>query len=117
MTQPSKERKRMYDAPKHVKSSMVGASLSTDLREKYKVRSIRIRKSDSVKVLRGEYKGVEGKITKVFVEDGKINVDGVTHEKIAGGTVPIKIHASNVIVTSLNMDDSWRRKKLEKKRS
>ena len=117
MSQPSKERKRMYDAPKHVRSSMVGAPLSPDLREKYEVKSIRIRKSDGVKVLRGEYKGVEGKITKIFVEDGKVNVEGVTREKIAGGTVPIKIHASNVIVTSLNMDDSWRRKKLEKKRS
>ena len=116
MTQPSKSRKSMYNAPNHIKSSMVGAPLSSDLREKYKVRSIRIRKSDGVKVLCGEYKGVEGKITKIFVGDGKLNIEGVTQEKIAGGTVPIKIHASNVIVTSLNMDDSWRRKKLEKKK-
>ena len=81
MTQPSKSRKSMYNAPNHIKSSMVGAPLSSDLREKYKVRSIRIRKSDGVKVLRGEYKGVEGKITKIFVGDGKLNVEGVTQEK------------------------------------
>ncbi|MFQ6134638.1 MAG: 50S ribosomal protein L24 [Nitrososphaerales archaeon] len=104
----------MREAPNHVKSSMVGATLSPELREKYGVRSVRIRKDDSVKVLRGEFKGVEGKVIKVFTESGRINVEGVTREKIAGGSVPIKIHASNIMLTSLNLDDSWRRKKLEK---
>ena len=107
----------MYNAPKHVKSSMVASTLSQDLREKYHIRSIRIRKNDGVKVLRGEYKGVEGKITKVYVDNGSINVEGVTHEKVAGGTIPIKINSSNVMVTNLNMKDNWRRKKLEQKGS
>lgn len=114
MPRPSKVRKRMYEAPNHVKSSMVGAALSSELREKYGVRSVRVRKDDSVKVLRGEYKGVEGKVTKVFTESGRINIEGVTREKIAGGTVPIKIHASKVMVASLNLDDRRRKKKLEK---
>lgn len=107
----------MYNAPQHVKSSMVGATLSPSLREKYGVRSVRISKNDGIKVLRGEYKGVEGKITKVFVSNGRLHVEGVMREKIAGGSVPIKIHASNVMITSLNMTDNWRRKKLEKKRA
>lgn len=117
MTHPDKSRKQMYNAPKHVKSSMVSSMLSQDLREKYGVKSIRIRKNDNVKVLRGEYKGVEGKITKVFIDNGSINVEGVTHEKVAGGTIPIKINSSNVMVTNLNMKDNWRRKKLEQKGS
>ncbi|MFC1752312.1 50S ribosomal protein L24 [Thermoproteota archaeon] len=117
MTHPNKSRKEMYNAPQHVQSSMIGSMLSQDLRKKYGVKSIRIRKKDGVKVLRGEYKGVEGKITKIFIKNGCINVEGVTHEKIAGGTIPIKIHSSNVMVTNLNMEDNLRRNKLDKKGS
>ena len=117
MTKPDKSRKKMYNASHHIKSSMIGSMLSQDLREKYGVKSIRIRKKDSVKVVRGEYKGVEGKITKVFVNDGYINVEGVTNEKIAGGTIPVKIHASKVMVTNLNLEDNWRRNRFEKKES
>jgi large subunit ribosomal protein L24 len=104
----------MYNAPNHIKSSRIGAMLSNELREKYGVRSVRIRKDDSVKVLRGEFKGVEGKVTKIHTESCKINVEGVNREKIAGGNIPIKIHASNVVINTLNLDDRWRKNKLEK---
>ncbi len=113
MPRPSKTRKRMYEAPNHVKSSRVGATLAPDLREKYGVRSVRVRKNDAVRVLRGEYRGVEGKIIKVIIKSGRVNVEGVTREKIAGGNVPIAIHASNVRVTNLSTEDKWRKKKLE----
>lgn len=109
---PGKVRKQVQNAPKHVRSSLIGATLSHELREKYGIRSIRVRKDDSVKVLRGEYAGVEGKVTKIFTGSGRITIEGVTREKIAGGTVPVKIHSSNVMVTNLNLGDEWRKKKL-----
>jgi len=93
---------------------MVCATLSHELREKYGIRSIRVRKGDSVKVLRGEYAGVEGKVTRVFTREGRVTVEGVTHEKIAGGTVPVKIHASKVMVMKLDLSDEWRKKRLER---
>ncbi len=107
--------RRVCDMLNHVKSAMVRATLSPDLREKYRVKSVRVRKDDSVKVLRGEYKGVEGKVTKIYIGKGRLSVEGVTREKIAGGNVPIKIHASKVMVTNLNLSDEWRRRVLEKK--
>jgi len=100
--------------PPQKRSAAVHAPLSKELREKYGIRSVRVRVGDTVKVMRGSPKGVVGKITKVFVKSGKVAIEGVHRERVRGGQVPIKIHSSKVQVTSLNLDDKWRREKLEK---
>ena len=86
--------------------------MSKELREKHGRRSVRPREGDSVKIVRGEFKNIEGKITKVLPKEGKINVEGVTREKQKGGTAPVPVDASNVVVTSLNLDDKLRKAKL-----
>jgi large subunit ribosomal protein L24 len=90
-----------------------GSSLSTELREKYKRRTVRPREGDSVKIIRGEFKGIEGKITKVLPQEGTLNVEGITREKQKGGTSPVPIHSSNVVVTAVVLDDKTRKSKLE----
>jgi large subunit ribosomal protein L24 len=90
-----------------------GSPLSHDLREKHKRRSVRPRVGDTVKIVRGEFKDIEGKVTKVSPSDGIVNVEGVTREKIKGGTSPVPINASNVMVTALVLDDKARKTKLE----
>lgn len=91
-----------------------GSTLSEDLRQKYKRRSLRPRVGDSVKIVRGEYKGIEGKVTKVDGENGKLNVEGVTREKIKGGkTANVPIDSSKVVLTIIIVDDKLRKKKLE----
>jgi len=92
------------------------AKLSKELKEKYGRRSFTLRKGDVVKIMRGEFKGIEGKVIKVFREEGRVAIEGVSREKVRGGTVPIKIHASKVMITTLNLDDKWRREKLEGKK-
>jgi large subunit ribosomal protein L24 len=72
-------------------------------------------KGDTVKIVRGEYKGVEGKVEKINTEKGKLSIEGVQREKIKGGNVKVLIHASNVIISSLNMDDKYRKNKMENK--
>lgn len=102
-------------APHHMRGKMLSAHLSDELRAKYGARSLPIRKGDTVKIMRGEYAGVEGKVTIVYREMGRVAVEGVTREKIRGGTAPVKIHASKVMITALNLDDKWRQKILERK--
>ena len=92
---------------------MLRAPLSSELKSKYGKNSIRVRIGDSVKLTKGEYTGVEGKVQKVFPVEGRLTIEGVTREKIAGGTTPIRISASNVLVTALNLDDKFRRARLE----
>ncbi|HYC11403.1 MAG TPA: 50S ribosomal protein L24 [Nitrososphaerales archaeon] len=90
-----------------------GSSLSKELRERYKRRSVTPRKGDSVRIVRGEFKDVEGKVTKVIPAKGRLNVEGVTREKQKGGTSLVPLHTSDVVITSLSMDDKMRRAKLE----
>jgi large subunit ribosomal protein L24 len=92
---------------------LIRATLSDELKSKYGKNSIRVRIGDSVKLVRGEYSGVEGKIQHLFPKEGRLTLEGVTREKIKGGTAEVRIYASNVVVTGLNLDDKFRRTKLE----
>jgi large subunit ribosomal protein L24 len=99
---------KLIHIPKHQRDRMVGATLADNLRQQYSRRSVRVVKGDSVRVMRGEYKGVEGKVEKVNTENGTLQIEGVQREKIKGGQVKVFIHASNVMVTSLKTDDKYR---------
>ena len=113
---PTKVRNRqIYRAVNNVRNKQVGATLSKQLRQKYHRRSIRIVNGDTVKILRGEYKGIDGKVTKISLDKNSIAVEGVQREKLKGGKIDLYIHSSNTVITSLNTEDNWRIKKLEHK--
>ncbi|MGD0329554.1 MAG: 50S ribosomal protein L24 [Nitrososphaeria archaeon] len=112
---PSKVRSRMFNAPLHKLGKIINARLSDDLRTKYAFKTARIKKGDSVKIVRGEYAGVEGKVTGVHVENGTISVEGVYRERVKGEQTPVKITASKVMITSLNLDDKLRKTRFESK--
>ncbi|QQG49376.1 MAG: 50S ribosomal protein L24 [archaeon] len=90
-----------------------GSTLSDDLRKKFGRRTAKPRAGDSVRIVRGEFKDIEGKVTRVHPKDGKLNVEGVTREKIKGGTSPVPIDSSKVILTSISLDDKTRKARLE----
>lgn len=82
----------------------MSAPLSKELREKYKVRSIPVRKDDEVTIVRGSHKGREGKVSQVYRLKWAIQVEKVSKEKSNGYSVPININASNVVITKLHLD-------------
>jgi large subunit ribosomal protein L24 len=92
---------------------MVGAVLEDSLRRQYGRKNIRVIRGDSIRVMRGEYKGVEGKVEKVNTEHATLHIEGIQREKIRGGQVKVPIHSSNVMVISLNLDDHYRSSKLQ----
>ncbi|MDG6907526.1 MAG: 50S ribosomal protein L24 [Nitrososphaerota archaeon] len=113
-SKPVRVRKRLLMNPVRERSlKLIRATLSDELKSKYGKNSIRVRIGDSVKLVRGEYSGVEGKIQHLFPKEGRLTLEGVTREKIKGGTAEVRIYASNVVVTGLNLDDKFRRTKLE----
>ena len=99
---------KLIHIPKHQRDKIIGATLADNLRQQYGRRSVRVIEGDSIRVMRGEYRGVEGKVEKVNTENGTLQIEGVQHEKVKGGQVKVPIHASNVMVTSLKMDDRYR---------
>jgi len=90
-----------------------GSQLSAELRERHRRRSVRPRVGDTVRIVRGEFKDIEGKITGVDSRAGAVMVEGVTREKIKGGTSPVPINSSNVVITNLALEDKIRKQKLE----
>ena len=99
---------------KHKRDKLLGANLSENLREQRSRRSMRVIKGDTVRILRGEYVGIEGKVEKVNTEKSTLSIEGVQREKIRGGNVKVQIHASNVQIISLNTDDEYRMKGTKK---
>jgi len=113
---PTKVRnQRIYRAMNQTVSRQICATLSKDLRKKYPRRSARIMIDDTVKVMRGEYKGLTGKVAKISTESNSIAIEGNKKEKLKGEKVDVYIHSTNMVITSLNTDDKWRLKILEKK--
>ncbi|MGB9758997.1 MAG: 50S ribosomal protein L24 [Thermoproteota archaeon] len=105
---PSKQRKMLFNLPLHKRKLLVRAHVADSIREKYKIKAITLRKNDEVVIIKGDYKGVKGLITRVDRKKGKIYVEGVTREKADGTVVPIPISPSNVIVTKLDLSDKRR---------
>ncbi len=92
-----------------------GSALSEELRGKHGRTAVRPVKGDGVKIVRGGFKGIEGKITGVDTQRGKLFIEGVTREKAAGGkTSPVPIDASKVVITNLNLEDKLRKQRLER---
>ncbi len=104
---------KLMHLPKHRRDKLVGAVLEDSLRKQYGRKNIRVIRGDSVRVMRGEYKGVEGKVEKVNTEQTTFHIEGIQREKIRGGQVKVPIHSSNVMVISLNLDDDYRSRKLQ----
>jgi large subunit ribosomal protein L24 len=105
----------IYQATFQTRSKQLGSPLSKDLQKKYGKKSTRAIEGDTITILRGEFKGVSGKITKISKEKTSVTVEGVKKEKTKGDKFDVYIHTSNVVVTALNTSDKWRIAKLEGK--
>ena len=111
---PTKVRNyQIYRATMATRSKQLGSPLSKELQEKYGKRSMRVVLGDTVKVMRGEYRGVDGKISKVSIADNSVAIEGVKKEKSKGEKFDVLIRSTNVVITNLNLDDHWRKTKLQ----
>ncbi|KAG0629730.1 hypothetical protein M758_1G125500 [Ceratodon purpureus] len=109
-----KSRKAHFSAPSSERRILMSAALSSDLKNKYNVRSVPVRKDDEVMVVRGTYKGREGKVVQVYRRKWVIHVERITREKVNGATVNVGIDTSKVVITKLKLDKD-RKALLERK--
>ncbi|CAH1381497.1 hypothetical protein MTP99_005417 [Tenebrio molitor] len=101
----SKNRKRHFTAPSHIRRRLMSAPLSKELRQKYNVRTMPIRKDDEVQVVRGHYRGQQvGKVVQVYRKKFVIYIERIQREKANGATVYVGIHPSKVVIVKLKMD-------------
>jgi len=110
-----KQRKTYFNAPLHRKQKNIASHLEENLLLKYDRRRIPLIKGDSVRVMRGAFKGHEDKVTKIHTRDYTVEVEGVTLVKADGKKIAKPIHPSNLLITKLNLTDKWRRRNIEKR--
>jgi large subunit ribosomal protein L24 len=114
-TKARKQRKARANAPLHLKKRMVAAHLDSALMKEFNVRSLPVKKGDTVKIIRGhkDFRTGEAKVASVDLKACKIIVENITVPKADGTQKPKPIDPSNVLLTKLDLSDPWRKEKLD----
>jgi large subunit ribosomal protein L24 len=112
---PGKQRKRLFNAPAHIRHKLMSAPLSRELTASKGAKTLPVRKGDTILIKRGDNKGFEGKVSRVDLKAFRIYVEGLTREKVDGTNIFLPIHPSKVEIRNLNLDDKWRKNILERK--
>jgi large subunit ribosomal protein L24 len=112
---PRKQRKFFHNAPAHIRHKLMGANVSSELAASKGAKTIPLRKGDTVRIMRGDHKGFEGKVSRLDMKNFRVYLEGLTREKVDGTTIFLPIHPSKVQIRNLNLDDKWRKAILERK--
>lgn len=108
-------RRKHFNAPSHIRRRIMTAPLCKDLRSKYGVRNIPVRKDDEVQVVRGHNKGQQvGKVIQCYRKKYVLYIERIQREKANGASVYVGIHPSKVQIVKLKMDKD-RKKILERR--
>lgn len=110
--QPRKKRKYTAKAPLHISRKFLSTNLAKSLRGKYG-RNIVVRKGDTVKIMRGQFKGKKGKINLVDLKKSKVAIEGIQRSKRDGTKINILFPSSNLQIQELNSEDKKRFKDKE----
>ena len=113
--QPRKQRKVFFNLPLHLRWHLLNAPLSPELRKELGIKRLPVRKGDVVRIMRGDWKGHEGKVVEVDLKRVAIYVEGVTVKKADGTERYYPIHPSKVMIVKLGELDKVRRKIIERR--
>lgn len=115
-SKPGKQRRAVANAPLHSRWRFLNAAMSEDLAREHGVKRLPVRAGDTVVILRGDWKGHEGKVVEVDLKRSRIAIEGVTINKADGTPVYYMIHPSKVMITKLGEMDDIREKILERRK-
>jgi large subunit ribosomal protein L24 len=112
---PRKQRKFLHNAPAHLRHKLMAAPLSKELAASKGAKTLPVRKGDTIRIMRGDHVGFEGKVSRIDLKRYRIFVEGLTREKVDGTNIFVAVHPSKVMIKGLNLDDKWRKAILERK--
>jgi large subunit ribosomal protein L24 len=115
-TKPRTQRRRAAQAPLHTKRLLASSHLAPEIHDKAKgrmPRAIPVREGDTVRIMRGGFRGREGKVVSVDRTDGTVVIEGITIEKVDEKKVQRPVHASNLMIIRMDDTDAWRRRRFE----
>jgi len=103
-----KQRKYRFNAPLHVIRGLMSSNLSKELRKSVKKRSFPIKKGDTIRIMRGEFRGKKGKVMLIDRYKRKVYIEGIQRTKKEGTKVNVPFEPSNIQITELNTEDKKR---------
>src|SRR5437667_125090 len=121
---PRTQRKRAANAPLHTKRIMASSHLAPEIHDKSKAhlpRALPVRKGDTVRIMRGGFRGKEGKVVSVDRVHGTVVIEGITIEKVDEKKVARPLHASNLLIVRMALvpieegDAKWKLCRVEDK--
>lgn len=110
------QRRRLAEASIHQRRARTHAHVDSALVEKSKLalpRAIPVRKGDVVRIMRGNFRGKEGKVLSVDGRRGTVVIEGITIEKVDEKKVERPVHASNLLIVRMDETDPWRRRRFQ----
>ncbi|MHA1821740.1 MAG: 50S ribosomal protein L24 [Promethearchaeota archaeon] len=113
---PGVQRKKRYNLKNHQRHKLYIARLDEPLQEEWGIKRLPIRVDDEVRIIKGEYVEVIGKV--LSKKDGKIEIEECTFEKNNGATYYVPISpSSHVVITKLGGKkmDPYRQKIIDRK--
>lgn len=114
---PSKQRKQLALMPLHLRHKLFNAPLSDELRQKLGVKRLPVRQGDTVRIMRGEFKGHEGKVVEVDLKRVRVFIEGVQRKKADGSPVYVPIHPSKVMIIKADLSDKRRLEIIERRKA
>jgi len=111
-----KNRKIHFNSHSSEKRIRMSSLLSKNLRDKYNIRSLPIRKNDDVKIMRGIMKGRIGKVVQCHRKNYSIYLDKIIYLKKGKSTSYVPISPSNVMIIGLSMTNERKISLLKKGR-
>ncbi len=112
---PSKQRNRITKASSFHRHKLMSARVSKELRKKYKIKRIPVRKGDTVYVSSGDFVGTEGKVQAADYKNQKLLIEGIAREKADKSKIMYPIHVSKVVIRRFGKVGTKRKASLERK--
>ncbi len=107
---PKKQRKRFHSMPLHRRRKSVSSHLGKSLKKELGKRALPVRKGDTVKVMRGSFKGKSAKVSSVNSAEMKVFLEKTTRKKSDGTEIAVPFHPSNLLIESIEKGDEKRLK-------
>ena len=107
-SKPKAQRKWHYEKPKHVLRKEFSAHLSKEMRKQFGRRSLELKKGDTVKVMRGDNEGKQGKVSGFRTAKMQVRVEGIIRKKMSGKEVMVPLKASNLLIIAVDEKDQRR---------
>ncbi len=95
----------------------MNCSLDDSLRQVVGIRRMPVRKDDRVRVMKGEFKDIEGKVLKINKKTRTVTVEECMNEKKDGSTIyrPISISRLCIVKFAEKKPDPWRQKIMDRR--